>query len=102
MPTPRRARPAATALRYAEGSGAPEVVATGRGVIAERILAAAREAGIPVREDALLAEALAVLEVGSEIPQELYTAVAEALVWAYRLSGGAPTGAGAGTPVRRR
>ena len=91
MPTPRRAsRPTATALRYAEGAGAPEVVATGRGHIAERIVAAAAEAGIPVREDAVLVEALAVLEVGSEIPQELYTAVAEALVWAYRLSGGAP------------
>jgi flagellar biosynthesis protein len=87
-------RPTASALRYSEGSGAPEVVATGRGLIAERIVAAARDAGIPIREDAVLAEALAVLEVGTQIPQELYRAVAEALVWAYRLSSGAP---GAGT-----
>jgi flagellar biosynthesis protein len=95
MPTPERSpRHSASALRYSEGSGAPEVVATGRGLIAERIVAAAKEAGIPIREDAVLAEALAVLEVGSQIPEELYKAVAEALVWAYRLSNGAP-GAGA-------
>jgi len=55
-----------------------------------------------VREDALLAEALAVLEVGSEISQELYRAVAEALVWAYTLSGGAPASAGADAQARRR
>jgi flagellar biosynthesis protein len=100
MPTPERARrPAASALRYTEGSGAPEVVASGRGLIAERIVAAAKEAGIPIREDAVLAEALAALEVGSEIPQELYRAVAEALVWAYRLSSGAPA---SGSPRGRR
>jgi flagellar biosynthesis protein len=100
MPTPERARRStASALRYTEGSGAPEVVASGRGLIAERIVAAAKEAGIPIREDAVLAEALAALEVGSEIPQELYRAVAEALVWAYRLSSGAPA---AGPPRGRR
>jgi type III secretion system FlhB-like substrate exporter len=41
---------------------------------------------VPVREDRLLAEALAALEVGTEIPEALYAAVAEALVWAYRLA----------------
>ena len=48
----------ATALRY-EGSGAPKVVATGQGAVADRILAHAREAGVPVREDPALAAALA-------------------------------------------
>jgi flagellar biosynthesis protein len=82
MPTPRTA----AALRYDKERGdAPTVVAAGRGQIAERILAAAREAGVPVREDELLAEALAVLDVGTMIPEELYQAVAETLVWAYRL-----------------
>jgi flagellar biosynthesis protein len=85
MPTRR-----AAALRYDGGDGAPTVVAAGRGTLAEKILAAAREARIPVREDALLAEALAALEVGTQIPEELYRAVAEALVWAYRLSGRRP------------
>ena len=83
MPLPRRAT--ASALRY-EGRDAPRVVASGRGPSAERILELAREAGIPVREDAALAEALATLELGDAVPNELYAAVAEALVWAYRLS----------------
>jgi flagellar biosynthesis protein len=77
-------RKTASALSYG-GSGAPKVVATGRGKIAERILEVAREAGVPVREDPALAEALASLELGDEIPAELYQAVAEALVWAYKL-----------------
>ena len=71
-------------MKY-EGVGAPKVVATGRGLIAERIVAAAREAGVAVREDAALAEALAGLELGREIPEDLYAAVAEALAWAYAL-----------------
>jgi flagellar biosynthesis protein len=78
---PRRA----TALRYTEGSDAPEVVATGRGEIARKILDAAEEAGVPVRRDPALVEALSKLDVGQAIPPDLYIAVAEALVWAYRL-----------------
>ena len=85
---PRRA----TALRYTEGSAAPEVVATGRGEIARRILDTAEEAGVPVRKDPALVEALSKLDVGHTIPPELYTAVAEALVWAYRLDAKASTG----------
>ena len=79
---PRRA----AALRYDKGSGgAPKVVGAGSGHVADRIIALAREAGVPVREDAGLAEALARLEQQVEIPAELYAAVAEALVWAYSL-----------------
>ena len=74
----------AAALHY-EGTGAPKVVASGRGLIADKILEAAREAGVPVREDAALAEALSKLELGREIPEVLYQAVAETLAWAYRL-----------------
>jgi flagellar biosynthesis protein len=74
----------ATALRYT-GSGAPEVVATGAGALAERIVARAREAGVPVREDDPLAHALASLDLGQEVPEELWTAVAEVLAWAYAL-----------------
>jgi len=81
MATPSRR---AAALRYG-GEGAPVVVATGRGRLADRIVAAAREAGVPVREDAALAEALAALELHHEVPPALYAAVAEALVWAYGL-----------------
>ncbi|HTR73416.1 MAG TPA: EscU/YscU/HrcU family type III secretion system export apparatus switch protein [Solirubrobacteraceae bacterium] len=75
----------ATALRYEQGRRAPEVVATGAGLVADRILAAAREAGIPVRHDPALTEALAALELGAEVPEAMWTAVAETLAWAYRL-----------------
>jgi flagellar biosynthesis protein len=81
MSRPKRA----AALRY-DGRDAPRVVATGKGLVAEKILEAAREAGVPLREDAMLMEALATLELAQEIPPELYRAVAEALAWAYRLS----------------
>jgi flagellar biosynthesis protein len=60
-------------------------VATGRGEIARKILETAEEAGVPVRRDPALVEALSKLDVGQAIPPDLYVAVAEALVWAYRL-----------------
>ncbi|GAC1322110.1 MAG: EscU/YscU/HrcU family type III secretion system export apparatus switch protein [Thermoleophilaceae bacterium] len=81
MPEKRRR---ASALHY-EGEGAPQVVASGQGKVAERIIEVAREAGIAVRQDAALAEALSALELGREIPEDLYAAVAEALAWAYAL-----------------
>jgi flagellar biosynthesis protein len=74
----------ASALRY-EGAGAPKVVASGRGLIAERILETAREAGVPIRSDAALSEALSALQLGQEVPEEMWQAVAETLAWAYRL-----------------
>jgi flagellar biosynthesis protein len=91
MPEERRRR-RATALRYAAGSDAPEVVATGAGEIANEILEGAEEAGVPIRQDPALVEALSKLDVGREIPPELYVAVAEALVWAYRLDAKASRG----------
>jgi flagellar biosynthesis protein len=83
MPTPEKRR-RATALRY-EGTGAPKVTATGQGLIADRILEVARENGIPIREDPALSRALEALELGEEIPEDLYKAVAEAIAWAYSL-----------------
>ncbi len=97
MPDGDRPRRAA-ALRYQEGEHAPEVVAAGRGETAARIVETARAAGVPVREDAALAEALAQLDVGRVIPEELYVAVAEALVWAYRLDAKASARGGARPP----
>jgi len=81
MPEPRRA----AALRYAGEEGAPKVVAAGGGHVAETILARARDAGVPVHEDPTLADALASLAVGQEVPEELWLAVAEILAWAYTL-----------------
>jgi flagellar biosynthesis protein len=80
MPEKRRV----TALRY-EGAGAPKVVASGRGHVAEKILAAAQAAGVPVREDPQLAEALSTLALGQDVPEDLWLAVAEVLAWAYEL-----------------
>jgi flagellar biosynthesis protein len=82
MPEQRRR---ATALHYEPGAHAPKVTATGVGLVADRIIAAARETGVPVRQDPALAEALARLELGDDVPQALWTAVAETLAWAYRL-----------------
>jgi flagellar biosynthesis protein len=76
------------ALRYT-GTGAPRVVAAGRGHIAATILEAARDAGVPVHKDPELADALALLALGDEVPDELWAAVAEALAWAYSVSDGA-------------
>lgn len=79
----------AIALRYEPGDRAPSVTATGAGLIAERIVAAAREAGIPVRSDPALAQALGALDLGREVPAAMYVAVAEALAWAYRVDAAA-------------
>jgi flagellar biosynthesis protein len=75
----------AAALRYEKGSDTPKVTAAGRGLIAEKILEEAKQAGVPIREDTALAEALSGLELGTEVPEELWVAVAQALAWAYRL-----------------
>jgi flagellar biosynthesis protein len=77
----------AAALSYDnEQGGAPRVVAVGSGVVAERIIALARENGVPIQDDAGLAEALSRLQLDTEVPEELWAAVAEALVWAYKLT----------------
>jgi len=79
-------RPAVAALQYdPQKSEPPQVVATGRGLIAEEILKVAREHNIPMYEDAGLVEALAQLDVSEYIPRELYAVVAEVLAYIYRV-----------------
>lgn len=84
----------AVALVYRPSEmGAPRVVAKGRGPIAERIKALAREHGIPVMENRPLARALyKVVKVGREIPAALYRAVAEVLAYVYGRRGRGPDG----------
>lgn len=65
-------------------SRSPKVVATGRGAVAEQILAIAFEKGVPVREDADLAQILAAVELDAEIPIDALAAVAEILSYVYR------------------
>ena len=75
----------AAALRYDAGRhSAPQVVASGQGVVAEKILETGREAGVPVVEDSDLCEVLGALPLGAEIPPELYQAVAEVLTFVYQ------------------
>ena len=76
----------AAALGYDRGRDeAPRLLAAGKGRIAERIVEIARDADIPVVEDAALVSALLVLELGEEIPGELYQAVAKILAFIYRM-----------------
>jgi flagellar biosynthesis protein len=80
--------PLAVALQYDKGkSDAPRVVAKGKGAIGLKIIETARAHGVPVEANASLAGALSEVEIGDEIPVELYKAVAEVLVFILRMSG---------------
>jgi flagellar biosynthesis protein len=76
----------AVALHY-DKTGAPRVVAKGRGSIGEKIIEVAKAHDIPIEENEVLAGALSNVELGDEIPAELYKAVAEVLIFVLRLSG---------------
>ncbi|AEE90701.1 MAG: FhlB domain-containing protein [Tepidanaerobacter acetatoxydans] len=74
----------ATALKYNSAEdNAPKIIASGKGIIAEKILELAQEHNIAIYKDPALVEALVQLEVGQEIPLELYQAVAEILAFIY-------------------
>ncbi|MBW2056209.1 MAG: EscU/YscU/HrcU family type III secretion system export apparatus switch protein [Deltaproteobacteria bacterium] len=76
----------ALALDYRPGEGeVPRVVAKGKGVVAERIIGAARKAGVPIREDPALLSLLSTLDLDEEIPPEAYAVVAEILAFVYRV-----------------
>ncbi|MTW19229.1 type III secretion protein [Rhodoplanes serenus] len=98
-PGDRPKTPLAVALLY-EAPGAPRVVAKGKGAIGEKIIETARAAGVPLEENPGLAAALSNVEIGDEIPEELYRAVAEVLSFILRLSGRLPPGPAA-APLRR-
>lgn len=78
----------AVALKYERAAmGAPVVVAKGRNHLAERIKKLASEAGVPIVEDKPLARAIfKSIDIGGEVPANLYRAVAEILVHVYKLS----------------
>jgi flagellar biosynthesis protein len=71
----------AVALEYVPGEDAPKVIASGKGHLADTIIEKAKEADVPTYEDASLAKTLSKLEIGDMIPPELYTIVAEILVF---------------------
>ena len=76
----------AIALNYDEKS-APKVTAKGKGLVADEILRLAKENNIPINEQPELVELLATVELGDQIPESLYVAVAEVIAFAYMLKG---------------
>lgn len=71
----------AVALEYNPEDEAPRVVASGRGILAEKIIEKAKESNVPLHRDDKLADTLSRLEIGEMIPPELYEVVAEILVF---------------------
>ena len=84
---------AAVALAYSEEDNSPRVAAKGRGLLAETIIARAREAGIYVHESPQLVALLMQVDLDANIPEELYITVAELLAWLYRLEHAPGSGA---------
>lgn len=82
-------QPIAVALEY-DGYSTPTVSATGIGKIAEEIIRIAEENGVPLQQDKELVSVLAELELGDEIPENLYRVIAEVIAFAYILSGRFP------------
>ncbi|MDS4075010.1 MAG: EscU/YscU/HrcU family type III secretion system export apparatus switch protein [Candidatus Accumulibacter sp.] len=80
----------AVALAYGQADAAPRVVAKGRGILAEQIIARARESGVYVHQSTELVALLLQVDLDQHIPPQLYLAVAELLAWLYRLENGQP------------
>jgi flagellar biosynthesis protein len=79
----------AVALFY-DGSNTPRVTAKGTGAVAENIIAIAEQHGIPLCDNSALVELLVTLELGDDIPETLYLAVAYIIAFAYQLEGKEP------------
>jgi flagellar biosynthesis protein len=81
----------AIALAYMQTDAAPRIVAKGKGLIAEAIIARAREHGVYVHESPELVALLTQVDIDQHIPPQLYMAVAELLAWLYRIEQGEPS-----------
>ena len=77
----------AVALLYDPKHQAPQVVAAGQGVLADKIIETAKESDVPLYKDTNLTETLLKLDIGDCIPPELYGVVAEILVFVDRVEG---------------
>jgi flagellar biosynthesis protein len=82
------AQRSAIALTYSADDMAPRVVAKGRGLIAQTIIERAHQHGVYVHESKELVSLLMQVDLDQRIPPALYRAVAELLVWVYRLEQG--------------
>lgn len=100
---PQGRQQAAIALAYGRDDAAPRILAKGRGLIAQAIIERAREHGVFVHESKELVSLLMQVDIDQRIPPELYRAVAELLVWVYRIEqqGTAPGTASSADPGRR-
>lgn len=78
----------AIALAYSQTDAAPRVVAKGKGLIAEQIIARAREHGVYVHESPELVALLTQVDLDEHIPPQLYIAIAELLAWLYQIEHG--------------
>ena len=78
------------ALRYGTEDGAPVIVASGMGHLAEKIVEVAADNGVPVYEDNSLATVLSQMELGREVPEELYQAIVEIYVYFLNFDPGDP------------
>jgi flagellar biosynthesis protein len=74
-------RQKAVALKYSPEDAAPKVVAKGAGTVAEKIMEKGQEADVPIYQDAKLTEELTRLDLGEQIPPELYEVVAQVLIF---------------------
>jgi flagellar biosynthesis protein len=84
----KKYRKKAVALQYKPGEdAAPAVTAKGSGLVAERLIDAARAHGIPVKSDPDLVAVLSKLDIESQIPPSVYIVVAELLAFVYALNG---------------
>lgn len=81
LKTGKKPQKTAVALSYEVEEGAPTVVASGTGYLADKIIQKAKESNVPLHEDAKLADTLSKLQIGDAIPPELYSVVAEILVF---------------------
>lgn len=75
----------AVALAYRSGEPAPKVVAKGRGLVAEQIIAVANEHGVHIHESKELVSLLMDVDLDRQIPPVLYRIIAELLAWLYHI-----------------
>jgi flagellar biosynthesis protein len=76
------------AVGYSGDTAAPEIIYKARGVLVEKLLRLAREHNITIYRDADLAEILSALDTGTQIPENLYRAMAEVLAYCYKVNEG--------------
>src|SRR3569833_4523020 len=90
MMTPSKPLQIAVALAYRSGDAAPKIVAKGRGLVAEEIMARAKEHGVFMHESKELVSLLMQVDLDREIPPALYRAVAELLAWLRQIESNLP------------